>query len=58
MAALGFFAYSGTFKVRPSDHQEFGILPGLSGNVETRSVVLDGGEERQAAVPVERCRAL
>jgi hypothetical protein len=23
-------------------HQEFGTLPGLSGNVETRSVVLDG----------------
>jgi hypothetical protein len=45
MAALGFFAYCGTFEVRAGTvvhHQEFGILQGLSGSVETRSVALDG----------------
>ena len=45
IVALGFFAYCGTFEVRDGQvihHREFGIFPSLSGNVETRLVVLDG----------------
>jgi hypothetical protein len=44
-AALGFFAYSGTFEVRdsqPVHHVEFAVLPGWNGRVVPRAVVLDG----------------
>jgi hypothetical protein len=43
--ALGFNAYCGTFEVRDGQlthHQEFGILPIMSGRAETRSAALDG----------------
>jgi Lipocalin-like domain len=46
-AALGFWAYCGTFEVRDGQaiHQmEFGILPSLSGRIEPRSVMLDGDQ--------------
>jgi hypothetical protein len=43
--ALGFVGYCGTFEVRDGEvihRTEFDIRPSLDGNVETRSVVLDG----------------
>jgi hypothetical protein len=46
LAALGFQAYCGTFEVRDGQviHGiEFGVLPSMSGRVEPRAVVLDGG---------------
>jgi hypothetical protein len=45
LAALGFFAYCGTFEIRDGQaihHREFGVFPSMTGNVETRSVELDG----------------
>jgi hypothetical protein len=44
-AALGFWAYCGTFEIRDGQvvhHMEFGILPSLSGRIDPRSVVVDG----------------
>ena len=44
-AALGFWAYCGTFEVRNGHaihHMEFGIFPSLSGRIEPRSIMLDG----------------
>jgi hypothetical protein len=43
--ALGFQAYCGTFEVHDGQafhHTEFGVLPSWSGNVQQRSVALDG----------------
>jgi hypothetical protein len=43
MAALGYFAYSGTFEVCDGavlHHMEFGIWQRLNGRVETRSIVV------------------
>jgi hypothetical protein len=44
LVALGFFAYCGTFEAQDGQvihRREFGVFPSMSGNVETRSVVLD-----------------
>jgi hypothetical protein len=43
--ALGFQAYCGTFDIHDGQvfhHSEFGVLPSMSGNVQPRSVALDG----------------
>jgi hypothetical protein len=45
ITALGFMAYCGTFGVSDGQvihYREFGVFPNLTGNVEPRSVVLDG----------------
>jgi hypothetical protein len=45
LAALGFSAYCGTFEIRDRQaihRREFGVFPSMTGNVETRSVELDG----------------
>jgi len=45
LVALGFFAYCGTFEIRDGQaihHREFGVFPSMTGNIETRSVMLDG----------------
>lgn len=45
LAALGFSAYCGTFEIRDGQaihRREFGVFPSMTGNVETRSVQLDG----------------
>jgi hypothetical protein len=43
--ALGFIAYCGTFQAHDGQvvhHQEFGVLPWMSGSVQPRALALDG----------------
>jgi hypothetical protein len=45
LAALGYSAYCGTFEIRDGQaihRREFGVFPSMTGNVETRSVELNG----------------